>query len=66
MRNKNIKAGLLSEKKILIYILFIAVLMRCFSLMVFMYTKNYAIKDIGNPCKILSEDKKRGEKNDYV
>jgi|GEM_PF-3907936 len=31
----------------LIYILFIAVFMRCFLLMVFMYTKNYTIKDSG-------------------
>ena len=41
------KSGLLSEKKMLIYILFIAVFMRCFLLMVFMYTKNYTIKDSG-------------------
>ena len=47
MRNKNMKAGVLSEKKILITILFIAVFMRCFLLMVFMYTKNYTIKDSG-------------------
>ena len=41
------KNGLLSEKKILISILFIAFFMRCFLLMVFMYTKNYTIKDSG-------------------